>query len=161
MGTPRVGFDIGGVLIRAIEDRSDTSFFSDNYLRTPPVEGAFDAVRDIVAEIGPQNAYIISKCGEKIEAKTRNWLSWQSFDVHTKFDWEHILYCRKRPDKAPLAKELELTHFVDDRLDVLVYMDSVDHRLLYGEAPQIRPHLPEGITLVESWNEIKAYILGG
>ncbi|MFN8658761.1 MAG: hypothetical protein U0105_20670 [Candidatus Obscuribacterales bacterium] len=46
---PVIGVDIGGVLIAHSDDRSDTSFFSKHYLKTPACDGAFEAIRQLVS----------------------------------------------------------------------------------------------------------------
>ncbi|MCG5471973.1 hypothetical protein LADH09A_006008 [Micromonospora sp. LAH09] len=45
----RLGVDVGGVLIEPADGDADTSFFGAHHLRTPAVEGAFDALAAEVA----------------------------------------------------------------------------------------------------------------
>ena len=69
-----IGIDVGGVIIDRANDNTDTSFFSGNYLQSRPVEGAIEAIARLVKERFNGNAYIVSKCGSKTEAKTKHWL---------------------------------------------------------------------------------------
>jgi hypothetical protein len=69
-----------------------------------------------------------------------------------------VRFCRERPDKAVIAAELGLTHFVDDRVDVLEHMVGVvTHRYLFG--PQPRPPLDD-IVLSPTWPIAARQILG-
>jgi hypothetical protein len=46
---PVLGVDIGGVIVDRVAENSDTSFFGDRPMETPAVEGAFDALAQLVA----------------------------------------------------------------------------------------------------------------
>lgn len=49
-----------------------------------------------------------------------------------------VRFCRERPQKAPICAELGITHFIDDRADVLEPMCGiVANRFLFG--PQRAP----------------------
>lgn len=124
----RVGLDIGGV-IRA--DRAGAN--TPDFLERPAVDGAFAAVAQIVAAFGSAHVFIISKCKETTEPKLREWLARKGFYSETGFNEANLNFCRERPDKAPIAQRLELTHFVDDRADVLWHMRGIVPNLyLFG-----------------------------
>ncbi|MEV4121365.1 hypothetical protein [Micromonospora sp. NPDC049645] len=151
----RLGVDIGGVIIEPADDDADTSFFGAHYLRTPAVDGAFDAL----AALGPtfDEVHLVSKCGEDTERRTREWLAHHDFAARTGIAAHRVHFCRTRPDKAPIARRLGLTHFVDDKPEVLGYLDSVPHRYLFRPRPaQVAAHaalLPR-VHRVESWSEL-------
>ena len=49
MSSEYLGVDVGGVLVDRIKaDGSDTSFFSDRFLETPEVAGAFETLTRLV-----------------------------------------------------------------------------------------------------------------
>jgi hypothetical protein len=130
----RVGIDIGRVIIGG-SGPGDTSFFSSEYLETPAVPDAFEGVRQLVDENGWDNVYLISKCGSQVQHKTMHWLEhhdfWRKTGVAAHHDW--MFFVRERRDKAPLARELRLDRFIDDRWDVLKWMQgSVPHLSLFG-----------------------------
>ncbi|WP_330440842.1 hypothetical protein OHB44_12430 [Micromonospora sp. NBC_00821] len=151
----RLGVDIGGVIIEPADDDADTSFFGAHYLRTPAVVGAFDAL----AALGPafDEVHLVSKCGEATERRTREWLAHHDFPARTGIQVERVHFCRTRPDKAPIAGRLGLTHFVDDKLEVLGYLDTVPHRFLFRpRKAEVAAHaalLPR-VRRVESWSEL-------
>ncbi|KAB1934526.1 hypothetical protein F8271_23075 [Micromonospora sp. ALFpr18c] len=159
-GMRRLGVDIGGVIIEPADEDADTSFFGAHYLRTPAVDGAFDAL----AALGPafDEVHLVSKCGEATEQRTRKWLAHHDFAARTGIPVERVHFCRTRPDKAPIARRLGLTHFVDDKLEVLGYLESVPHRYLFRPRPaQVATYaavLPR-VHRVESWPELTPLLL--
>ncbi len=128
---PRLG--IGRVIING--DGADTSFLSApdaEALRAPALPGAFEALARL-RERFQGRVWLVSKCGPRIQGLTRAWLGHHRFFEETGILPAHLEFCRKRPEKAPIAARLGLTVFVDDRLDVLVSMASiVETRLLFG-----------------------------
>ncbi|MEH0841515.1 hypothetical protein V6U81_03850 [Micromonospora sp. CPCC 205711] len=153
----RLGVDVGGVIITATDMDDDTSFFGPHYLRTPPVEGVFDAL----AMLSPifDAAYVVSTCEQPTERRTREWLAHHDFHARTGIGPERLHFCRTRPEKAPIAARLGLTHFVDDRLEVLGYLDSVPQRYLFRPEPdEVAAHRTQlaGVHRVESWPELVA-----
>ncbi|WP_299614949.1 hypothetical protein [Pelagibius sp.] len=158
-----LGVDIGGVVIARVDPRSDTSFFGDNYLETPAVPGAIEALRRLAEERFGENLFLVSKCGLKTEQRTREWLSHHLIYARTGLDPERLHFCRQRHEKAPICKALGITHFVDDRLEVLGYLESVPHRYLFNaDAAEVAAnvqHLPD-VTPVDGWAEILRELLG-
>jgi len=155
----KIGIDIGGVIIdRARNDNSDTSLFGANYLNAHAVDGAMQVISKINKELFPNETYIISKCGANIERKSREWLKHNGFYEQTGMSEDKVHFCRQRADKAPIAQKLGLTHFIDDKLEVLGYMyDIVPHRILFNPSleemrragPLVGPVMP-----VFSWGEV-------
>lgn len=130
----KIGIDIGGVIIdRERNDNTDTSLFGPNYLNALAVPDAIEAISVINKDLFPNETYIISKCGANIERKSREWLKHNQFYEKTRIPEDHVYFCRERHDKAPIAKQLGLTHFIDDKVEVLGYMqDVVPNRLLFN-----------------------------
>ncbi len=157
-----LGVDIGGVIIdRVRNDNSDTSFFSDNYLRTSAVRGAFQAIARIREHFDGQ-VYLVSKCGESVERKTRLWLVNMNFYGLTGLRETNVHFCRTRAGKAPICVRLGITHFVDDRLEVLSYLTMVKKKYLFQpnekEVEKFKQHL-EFVQQVHSWEEVLKDIL--
>ncbi len=157
---PVIGIDIGGVIISRSNDNTDTSFFGNNFLKTPAVDGAFDSIAKL-AKAGLE-VHLVSKCGANVEQKTRLWLAHHEFYQFTKVYESNVHFCRERKDKAEICRKLGVTHFVDDRLEVLSYLDSVGHLYLFNaveeEVQKHSRHLP-GVTRVEKWDELATLIL--
>lgn len=153
-----LGVDVGGVLIDRIRaDGSDTSFFSDRFLETPAVEGAFETLARLGRERFGQRICIVSKCGPKVEEKTRLWLAHHKILDALGLDARALHFCRERRDKGPICKRLRVTHFIDDRMDVLTHLTSVPHRFLFG--PQKAGVNADGVVRAETWDAIAAALL--
>ena len=131
-----LGVDIGGVIIDRVNDDSDTSFFADGYLESTAVVGAFAALARLNAERFHGEIYLVSKCGRRIEARTREWLRHHGFWEAVGLPDDQVRFCRRREEKALIAADLGITHFIDDRLEVLSYLTGVPHRYLFNPGRQ-------------------------
>jgi len=158
---PRLGVDIGRVIITGPDDPhgADTAFFGADeqaMLATPAVDGVFDVLPRLVERFDGR-VWLVSKCGERIQRHTEQWLAHHRFFERTGVPAGNQRFCLRRVDKAAHARELGLTHFVDDRLDVLEALrDVVAHRYLFG--PQPRP-APDWVQHTADWPAVEAAIL--
>lgn len=122
----RVGVDIGGVII---DGSGDDTMFTDFFLTTPPVEGAIEAVTDLVRR---HEVWLISKCGLIVQRKTVAWLRHHDFFSETGLHPSRLIFVRKRVEKAPVARELHLDVMIDDRPDIIESMiDVVPRPILF------------------------------
>lgn len=153
-----LGVDVGGVIVALTGRDEDTSFFGTRPLETPVVEGVFQALAALSIQPFDGRVHLVSKAGPKVAANTRDWLSHHDFFNRTGVSPANVHFVRERRDKAAVCQRLEVTHFVDDRLDVLAYLETVGHRYLFrgGTGPQDPPPggLPEWVTPVETWAEL-------
>ena len=147
---PRLGVDIGRVIIdgSAHPEGGDTAFFTGDtarMLRTPSVPGAFETIARLVARFDGQ-AWLVSKCGERVQRRTLEWLEHHDFAGRTGITPDHVRFCRLRPEKAVHCEELAITHFVDDKLEVhQALREIVPHRYLFGKqrkTPRWVEHTP-------------------
>lgn len=112
--------------------------FTDDFIKTPEVEGAWQALYDFKA--AGHEVHLVSKCGLTIELKTMRWLEANGFFINHKIHRTHFV--RKRELKAPMAQALELDIFIDDRQDVLDPMEGiVKHRILFTSWEQTNKEL--------------------
>jgi len=152
----KLGIDIGRVLIRPDPaGGGDTSFIGgslETALGTPPYEGMFEAVPQLVRLFGGQ-VWLVSKARPKMQEKTRLWLIRHEFFERTGIAPGNLRFCLERPQKAEHCRELGLDFFIDDRLDVLEHLDGVvRHRYLFG--PQkAGTSVPAAVVPVVSWPE--------
>jgi len=154
----RLGIDIGRVIITPGDAHHDTSFISgdrETALRTPPMEGAFECIKLLVNHFS--SVWLVSKCGHRIQERTKSWLMQHSFWTRTGMNMNNIRFCRKRHEKAPIAQELGITHFIDDRADCLDPMRGiVEHRFLFG--PQKREPI-DTVARVMTWADVQLKVL--
>lgn len=137
---PRLGVDIGRVIIGgSTPDGGDTSFFQggiSDALQTPAVSGVFEALA-VLAGRFDHRVWLVSKCGVRVQARSLAWLDHHDFFARTGIPADNIRFCRRRVDKAPICAELGITHFIDDRVDVLEALRGVvAHLFLFGTPAQ-------------------------
>ncbi len=160
---PTLGIDIGGVLIERVNHDKDTSFFGKGFLRTPAVPGAIEAVRRLAqgATFSPSRVCLVSKCGPRVQERTRAWLAHHAFFEETGIPKENLFFCLERGQKAGICRTLGVTHFVDDRLEVLIGMkEVVPHRFLFRpSSSEVREwsFARTNEREAQSWGEIVAW----
>ncbi len=152
---PTLGVDIGRVIIHG--DGPDTSFVGgseEDALRAPAMDGAFEALARLTKRFAGR-VHLVSKCGQKVELRSRAWLEHHRFFELTGIRKGDLHFCKKRPDKAPICERLGIDFFVDDRLDILLSMEGiVRHRFLFGAS-----EAPAGITPAPTWAACEAAIV--
>ncbi|MGW5310752.1 hypothetical protein [Nocardia thailandica] len=156
MREPRLGVDFGRVIQGAAlaPGAADTVFLSggdDEAMRTPPSPGAFEALARLAERFGGR-VWVISKCGPRVERRTRDWLAHHDFAGRTGVPVGHLRFCRTRAGKAPHCAELGITDMIDDRLDV--------HRALRGLVPRLylfgaqSGPAPDWVTPTPTWADV-------
>lgn len=150
----KLGIDIGRVLIApdAPDGRADTSFIGGTLadaLATPPYPGMFEVVPHLVQQFEGR-VWLVSKAGPWVQEKTRHWLRHHRFFERTGIPSDNLRFCLERSQKAGHCAALGITHFIDDRGDVLEHLGGVvQHRFLFG--PQRKPSVPRGAVPVIDW----------
>ncbi len=157
-----LGIDVGGVIIDRINDNTDTSFFSDNYLNTKATPDVFEVINRMVKERFGNRVYIVSKCGNNVQNKTLNWFKHHDIYSLTGISSQNVYFCRQRHEKEPICKELGITHFIDDRIEVLSYLKSVNNKYALNpqssEMMRYSSFLPS-VNIVYSWKEFAELLL--
>lgn len=157
ISTPVLGVDIGNVIIdfRHV-DTTDPDLMENRYSSIPPADGAVEALSTLHEGFGGR-VYLVSKCSEWAAEKIRQWLMDNTFFERTGIAPDNVRFCRERPEKRDICRQLHVTHFVDDRLENLGYLaHDVEHRFLFQpdneEVEQFRDHA-SGVTVVETWEQ--------
>lgn len=151
-----LGIDIGNVII----DGANDLFFGQRYLSVPAVPQAMEVIGRLAFSRFPDGqVHLVSKCHSIIQAKTRDWLKEHHFFESTLVPAQNLHFCLKRHEKAPIAKKLRLTHFIDDRLEVLSHMVGLVPNL-YLFRPRERDlrkfrAILGAVKVVQSWPEIE------
>jgi hypothetical protein len=152
---PRLGIDIGRVIIAPGETRGDTSFLNgtdEEAMRTPPNKDSIEVISQLVKHFNGK-VWLVSKAGQKVSMRTRQWLRTWNFFGQTKVPQENLYFCKERADKRGICERLRITHFIDDRLDVLTHMRGLVSSLyLFGPQPQ-RPAI-EWAQPVLTWQAV-------
>ncbi len=161
----RIGIDFGKVISKAGNDGTATSFFGSNYLNAPTNPGAIEVIILLCQKYGAENIYIISKCGAKMEAKTREWLEYNRFYAQTGILPENVLFCREVEEKGPLCVTHSIDAFIDDRLKVLYYIHQAEPsiiQILFGnerrDREEYKHHLPH-VLQAQTWQDVVPLLL--
>jgi hypothetical protein len=148
-----LGIDFGRVISGG---EGDDTIFTDNFLETPELEGATETI----ARIKPMfdDVVIISKCGPKIQRKTNLWLYHHRFFEKTDIDSDRLFFCRERSEKVGIAQRLGVTHYVDNRMDIIRSMIGVVPNLFLF-APNVTATVRQGnFHIVPSWAKLERVI---
>ncbi len=153
-----LGIDIGRVIIGpTIDGVEDTSFIgttAQEALRTRPAPEAFAVIGRLVHRFDGR-VWLVSKCGPSVERKTLHWLNHWGLHESARVSRSHVRFCRERREKAEHARTLGLTHFIDDRLDVLAHMRGlVPHLLAFGEEVG---NVPSWADHVRDWRAVEEW----
>lgn len=149
---PKIGIDIGRVIIGGEARLSEQTLFGNDPLNAPEIPGAIDSIASLSRDPQWGGVVLVSKCTPHIEARTADWLATHNFHTRTDVPIENVIFCREIKDKVPIAAALGLTHFIDDRIAVLHQMHGiVPVRLLFGH--QRYEHRQKGITPVLNWEQ--------
>lgn len=121
----RIGIDIGRV-IRDGDTDPGRSMFASGFFDTPKVAGAAKGVARIVVALGAANVRLASKCGERTEARMREWIAARDLLGRPAIDGANLHFCRRRPDKRVLCDGLGIHAFIDDHCMVLAHLLALD-----------------------------------
>jgi NADH:ubiquinone oxidoreductase subunit len=125
-----------------------------------------DALR-VIARLAKERfsdrVYIVSRVSEEQEIRSRKFVLSAEFAEGTGIPIERVHYCRERHEKAPICKQIGVTHFIDDRPEVLAHMEGiVPFRMCFqgriADAEEFKEKLTTMIS-VNSWTEIERLLL--
>lgn len=148
-----LGVDIGKVIVAGDTDSPERSMFGKGFLQSPEVDGAVEILKYLVSSPRWVQIYLISKCGEDMQKRTLSWLESHDFYGRTGIARENVHFCRERSDKAGIAKRLSVTHFIDDRIDILKSMpQQVRIKILFD--PENKTKTRDDMAIARNWQEV-------
>jgi hypothetical protein len=129
----RIGIDFGGVIVRNLhEDTGEDTSLQNSSGAEAARYGAFDAVRQLCSACDGR-VWIVSKAGPRMQERTLSWLQSVDFFSRTGLQPDHVSFCLQRQDKATICRDLEISHFIDDRVHVMqILRGAVPHLCLFG-----------------------------
>ena len=148
-----IGIDFGGVIVRNLHEDTgeDTSLRSSSGSEAAR-DGAFDAIRQLCSACDGR-VWIVSKAGPRMQERTLAWLQSVNFFSRTGLQPDHVRFCLQREDKTSICRELEISHFIDDRVHVMqILRGVVPHLCLFGEQGAERL-CPPWATFATNWLE--------
>ena len=165
--TPILGVDLGGVVIDndAIDQRTGIRYPKHNP-DIPEVEGAGETLRHICFHAVP--VFIITSGRPDVDEKRRKWLNqpryWgDSFYEHTGIPYWNVRFCEERKKKLAWCAHEQVTHFIDNRADVLASLiGTVPYLYLFGPKPLLTGATEEQLAefqRAESWRQLLPLLL--
>lgn len=125
--------DIGNVLVTRNPQQSE-QWLDDptHYLETAYVPGVAEVLRTLTKVVGPERAWLLSKCSPETERRTREFLE-QRFYAETGMRLDRVRFCRDRTGpagKAPIILDQLWDRngpllVIDDRAQILVDVQTV------------------------------------
>ncbi|MEI6238272.1 MAG: hypothetical protein WCP15_01910 [bacterium] len=153
-----LGIDIGNVIINhRLSDPEDKTLHEERYSTIPATDGAYESIK-VLNDYFNGEVYLISKCTEWAQEKILKWLLDNNFYTKTGVKPENVYFVRERHEKDDICRKLGITHFVDDRLEVLSHMiESTPNLFLFqpdkDEINEFEQFLAK-VTVVNGWNEV-------
>lgn len=153
-----LGVDIGNVIINNRLNDPEVNKVDENvYATFPPSEGVFNALKTLNQYFDGE-VYLLSKCTEWAQEQILLWLTAHDFYTKTGIKEHNVHFVRQRHEKDGVCRKLGITHFIDDRLEVLSHMiESTPHLILFQpnneEVKEFEQFLPK-VTVATTWTEV-------
>jgi hypothetical protein len=153
-----LGVDIGNVIINnRLNDPEVNKVDEAVYAAFPPSEGVFDSLKTLNDYFNGE-VYLLSKCTEWAQGQILLWLKVHDFYTKTGVKENNVYFVRQRHEKDGVCRKLGITHFIDDRLEVLSHMvESTPNLILFQpddvEVKEFEKFLPN-VTVANNWTEV-------
>ncbi len=153
-----LGVDIGNVIINnRLNDPEANKVDEAVYATFPPSDGAFEALKTL-NDYFKGEVYLLSKCTEWAEVQILLWLKAHDFYTKTGVKEENVYFVRQRHEKDGVCRKLGITHFIDDRLEVLSHMvTSTPNLILFQpdemEVKEFEQFLSK-VSVANDWTEV-------
>lgn len=151
-----LGVDYGGVICSL--ERSQGVFH--------PLEGAFAALRRLREERFGKVVVISRIENMSLRGRIIAWFHRNNFWRATGIVYPDLHFCVERHEKSHICRQLGVTHFIDDRSEVLEHLMNTGIANLYlfqGRANELaaRAHILNRFAHVSSWQEVAEKLLAG
>jgi FMN phosphatase YigB (HAD superfamily) len=132
-------------------------FFLDRYLEVPLVPGVLSSLARLRSRFAAR-IYLIST---NIRRRPQALEILEKHGILGLVGRDHVVMCDTDAAKANACRQLGISHFVDDRIEVLELLDATTRRYLFtslGDAAA-GPSLPSNMLRVSSWSAIERDLL--
>lgn len=152
-----LGIDSGGPLMD--QRLHGELFFSDRYLGVPLVPGAVPTIARLAEERFGDRVYIVTT---NVRRRAEALAIFAAGGLTQVIPPERVFFCDADAQKAEVCDRLGITHFVDDRTEVLALLERVPHRYLFGAAEADasgRERGPDQVEAVRGWDDLARLLL--
>lgn len=149
-----LGVDIGGVIINHAKVHGVY----------PPLPNVFEVLKKLGEERFGDRIFVVSHADLHMSGKMLEWLWDKHFFDITGIAIGNVHFCHRRIGKVEICLRFGITHFIDDRREILTYLHSAEIKNLYlfqerkEEANSYMDILPNVIR-VASWGEVAKQLL--
>ena len=153
-----LGIDIGGVILDFALSFKSGGVSDEGFMATPVVVDSIESIAELNKGVFKDNIYLVSKYSNDGPEGIRKWLHSQKFYERTGIPESHLYQCRERDGKAPIVKELGVTHFIDDRAEVMSHFADFVPNLYHFQSKlenrdEYSAKIPN-LIFVNSWKEL-------
>lgn len=125
-GQPALGVDVGGVIMDFLGLDQDDPRQTGDVVDIPPVTDSIESLATLnSSDKFAARVFLVSRYRGSGPEAVLSWLHHWDFFERTAIPENHFYPCAQRHEKLPIALDLHITHFVDDRAEVLSHMIGV------------------------------------
>lgn len=159
-----LGVDLGNVIIDHMGFGTTPEFFrSGDYNLIPAVPGAINALQVLNHNRFQDRVFVIYNATDVADQKILHWLKSHDFFSRTGISPGKVRRTEHGRNKSSVCKLCHVTHFIDDRLEVLVHLlGSVDYLfLLRPQSQEVAQHedFLSQVVSHESWDQLLQTLL--
>lgn len=141
-------------------DLGNTIHWADPVTRERvPMPDSFRVIKDLVEKV--QSVYIVSRVSDEQSMRAYKWFQKFEFFEKTGLTPNKVFFCYERWDKGPICNRLNVTHFIDDRPEVMRYITiPLSRKLLMN--PVEKDVIEQGqqyCNIVKSWLDVEQFFL--
>lgn len=108
-----------------------------------------------------RGVYVVSKVNHEQKKRAIKWMFDVDFYRRTGLRRHDIHFCAERHEKGPIARDLRINCFIDDRPEVMAWMPEDTIRILFNPIRNdVAIWNQQDAYIVDSWTEVKTLILG-
>lgn len=145
-------------------DLGNTIHHKDENGERVPMPDSFQIIKELVGKV--KKVYIVSRVDEEQKRRAKIWFEKHNFFQETGLTPEQVFFCEERPEKGPICKTLGVTHFIDDRVEVMLHMPDNVVKILMKPRPSEFVNLSvyavqkiNEATIVNNWKDIQTLFL--
>ncbi len=151
--------DMGNVIIDHLGFGTTEQFVNEgNYCEIPPVKDVLFFLAKLNAERFKNNVYVIYNATGVADSKIDSWLDCNDFCEITKIERNRIIRSKGGRNKTGFCIEKGISHFIDDRLEVLSYLFNVVPNLFLfrGQNREIKKFkfCLSNVKRLENWSDL-------
>lgn len=101
----------------------------------------FNVIKMLIQKYDSDNLFIVSKAGQEMQQKIKQWLDKYKFYDITGFDINNIYFVKEYTDKKEIIKKLKINVFIDDHHKVIqsiVDLDQLDTIIWFSKDANIK-----------------------